>query len=50
MVDEPSTLKIELMCWPATTFATRAEAQAACSVTSTDGRNRAASGVRVGKA
>ena len=29
MVDEPSTLKIELIYWPATTFAARAEAQAA---------------------
>ena len=28
MVDEPSTLKIELIYWPATTFAARAEAQA----------------------
>ena len=28
-VDEPSTLKIELIYWPATTFAARAEAQAA---------------------
>ena len=29
MVDEPSTLKIELIYWPATTFVARAEAQAA---------------------
>jgi hypothetical protein len=29
MVDEPSTLKIELIYWSATTFAARAEAQAA---------------------
>ena len=29
MVDEPSTLKIELIYWPATTFAARAEAQPA---------------------
>jgi hypothetical protein len=29
MVDEPSTLKIELIYWPATTYAARAEAQAA---------------------
>ena len=28
MVDEPSTLTIELIYWPATTFAARAEAQA----------------------
>ena len=43
MVDEPSTLKIELIYWPATTFAARAEAQAALVRYSTDGRNRAAS-------
>ena len=29
MVDEPSTLKVKLIYWPATTFAARAEAQAA---------------------
>ena len=29
MVDQPSTLKIELIYWPATTFAARAEAQSA---------------------
>jgi shikimate 5-dehydrogenase len=28
-VDEPSTLTIELIYWPATTFAAKAEAQAA---------------------
>ena len=43
MVDEPSTLKIELIYWPATTFAARAEAQAALFRYIDGWRNRAAS-------
>jgi transposase InsO family protein len=35
-----STLKIELMYWPATTFATRSEAEFACSAISTGGTTR----------
>jgi hypothetical protein len=43
MVDEPSTLKIELIYWPATTSRPELRRRRRCSATSTDGRNRAAS-------
>jgi len=38
-----STIKVELVYWPGTTFATRAEAEHAWSATSTAGTTRAAS-------